>query len=99
MFTFRLSCVSIVLLAVAAFNPTRFSSHSKHDVQMTSENKISINKILSTAVIAASLLSTPAFAKEGAGAKFSFFGDSDFSSPYTVNEKREVSCATCLGPI
>jgi hypothetical protein len=34
-------------------------------------------------------MGSPVLAKEGVGAKFSFFGDGDASSPFTVNENRE----------
>ncbi len=39
-------------------------------------------------MIASTMLSLPAFAVDGAGAKLSFFGDAP-STPYTIDENRE----------
>eukprot|EP00607_Mallomonas_marina_P011243 CAMPEP_0182416130 /NCGR_PEP_ID=MMETSP1167-20130531/265_1 /TAXON_ID=2988 /ORGANISM="Mallomonas Sp, Strain CCMP3275" /LENGTH=185 /DNA_ID=CAMNT_0024588589 /DNA_START=159 /DNA_END=716 /DNA_ORIENTATION=- len=55
---------------------------------MSAEQPSAVSKIVGTAVLAASMFSLPAFAVEGAGAKFSFFGGGA-SSPFTIDEKRE----------
>ena len=58
---------------------------------MTAESS-STSKAVGAAVVASTIFSgLPAIAAEGAGAKLSFFGDKDVSSPFTVNEKREDS--------
>lgn len=44
---------------------------------------------MSIAVVASTIFSGAAFAKEGAGAKLSFFGDDAYSSPFTITESRE----------
>jgi hypothetical protein len=85
----RLAILAILSVAVvaSAFSPARVA-RSRSSVQMSSENP-SLSKIFSAALLASTLLAGPVFAKEGAGAKLSFFGDDAASSPFTVNEKRE----------
>ncbi len=56
---------------------------------MNTEESSWLKKVAGVALIGASLISTPVWAKEGAGAKISFFGDADASSPYTLSENRE----------
>ena len=73
------------LSCVVAFQPTRFSAKRTEISMNVQSNPL---KIAGALLIGASLLGSPAFAKEGAGAKFSFFGDSS-STPYTLNENRE----------
>ena len=46
-------------------------------------------RIVGAALIASTLFGGAAFAKEGAGAKLSFFGDESSSSPFTITEQRE----------
>ena len=86
---FRFVVAFAVLAVVAAFGPAgRFGARS---LQMTSANK-QIAKAFSAAAIAASLAGgLPAFAAEGAGPKYSFFGmgGPDTSSPFVVTENRE----------
>ena len=48
-----------------------------------------VQKYFGAALIAASLMSTPTWAKEGAGAKISVFGNNDMSSPFSEAENRE----------
>jgi hypothetical protein len=55
---------------------------------MATENP-SLQKIVGAALLASSLFVGPAFAKEGASPKLSFFGDESVSSPYTISEARE----------
>jgi hypothetical protein len=91
---FRFAVVFAVCFAVvAAFGQQgRFGARS---LQMTSANK-QIAKAFSAVAVAASLAGAlPANAVEGAGPKFSFFGmgGPDTSSPFVVNEDREV-CST-----
>ena len=87
---FRFVVVFAILAVVAAFGPAgRFGARS---LQMTSANK-QIAKAFSAVAVAASLAGAlPANAVEGAGPKFSFFGmgGPDTSSPFVVNEDREV---------
>jgi len=74
------------VLAVSAFTSSRFVSRSKMSMAV---DQPSMKKAFGAALIATSLLgSMPAFAKEGAGAKFGFFTNSDLSSPF-VEEDRE----------
>lgn len=73
------------LACVSAFQPARLSS-KRSEVVMSAQP--SATKIVGAALLGASLLAGPAFAKEGASPKFSFFGDSA-STPYTLSENRE----------
>jgi hypothetical protein len=73
------------LSCVVAFQPTRFSVKKSEVVMAAQPNPF---KIVGAAVIGASLLASPVFAKEGTGAKLNFFGDAK-SSPFTLDENRE----------
>ena len=73
------------LSCVVAFQPTRFSSKKSEMVMSAQPNAL---KIATAALISASLMGSPVFAVEGAGPKFSFFGDSA-STPFTITENRE----------
>lgn len=78
---FRLTIALIVLTAVAAFAPLS-SRISNSKLSMTNEN-LSMKKIFGGFVIASSLLSSvPAFAVEGAGPSYEFFGNNAPSSPF-----------------
>jgi hypothetical protein len=50
---------------------------------------VSKPRMIGVALVASSLFSGAAIAKEGAGAKQSFFGDDAYSSPFTYSENRE----------
>lgn len=80
---FRFIVVLATLLVVAAFSPAAVKRTNVNTVSM-----VQPSKIFTAAVIASSVMVSPVLAKEGAGAKFGFFG-SDVSSPFTVNEDRE----------
>lgn len=85
----RLAILAILSVAVvaSAFSPARIA-RSRFSVQMSSETP-SISKVFGAALLASTLFAGPVLAKDGAGAKLSFFGDDAASSPFTVNEKRE----------
>ena len=82
----KLFALFAVISCVFGFQPARVS----RKVELTmSAKQPSFFKTAGIALLGASLMGSPVLAKEGAGAKFSFFGDGDASSPFTVNENRE----------
>lgn len=83
---FKFVVVLAILATVFGFAPSRFAARTQ--VSMAAE-KPSASKIFGAALLASSLMVNPVFAKEGTGAKLSFFGDGAASSPFTVNEDRE----------
>ena len=85
----RLAILAILSVAVvaSAFSPARVA-RSRSSVQMASETP-SVSKFLGAAMLASTIFAGPVFAKEGAGAKLSFFGDDSASSPFTITESRE----------
>ena len=91
---FRLATLFAIVSCVFGFQPARISR--KCDVTMSAQP--SFLKTAGAVLIGASLFGTPVLAKEGAGAKLSFFGDSDFSSPYTLSEKREDAIYSPYSP-
>ena len=83
----RLALIALLsVTAVCAFAPARVA-RATASVKMAAETP-SAAKMIGAALVASTMFSMPVFAKEGAGAKLSFFGDSDYSSPFTTNEKR-----------
>eukprot|EP01041_Mallomonas_annulata_P003936 gene3936-7864_t len=88
MIAIRVVQLAVTLIAVSAFVPSKLVSQARGDIKMSAE-KPSAAKIFGAAMLAASMVSMPVFAKEGAGAKLSFFGDDSKSSPYTLTENRE----------
>lgn len=92
---FRLVAILAVISCVFGFQPARVSR--KVELTMAAQQP-SIFKTAGIALLGASLLGTPVLAKEGAGAKLSFFGDSDFSSPFTVTENREDALYSPYSP-
>ena len=97
MISARLAVLLLTISLVVAFVPSRFAVKSRHVLEMSSNAKTAINSI-SAALIASSVLSMPVFAVDGAGAKLSFFGDSDYSSPFTINEDREDAIYSPYSP-
>ena len=81
---FALLSVSVV----CALSPARNARATRSSTQMASETP-SLSKMIGAALVASTLLAGPVFAKDGAGAKLSFFGDDSFSSPFTITEARE----------
>ena len=79
-------CLLAVIASVYSLRLSR--PVCQNEVKM-SISQPSIFKSVGVALLGASMLASPVLAKEGAGAKLSFFGDSDLSSPYTVSENRE----------
>ena len=74
-----------ILSSVLAFQPaTRVATGNKIAMSM----KPNIVKQVGAVLLGSLMIGTPVLAKEGAGAKFSFFGDSA-STPFTLNENRE----------
>ena len=83
----RLALIALLASMVGAFQPTRVA-RSSSQVQMKADTP-SAAKLFGAALVASTMFSIPAFAKDNAGAKLSFFGDDSYSSPFTVNEARE----------
>ena len=82
----RLLVVLAILAVAAAFGPARMAVRST--MQMSAERP-NMAKVIAAGIMSASLFGSAAFAVEGASPKQSFFGDSQFSSPFTINENRE----------
>jgi len=83
----RLLVVLALIAVAAAFGPARMAVRSSR-MQMSAERP-NMAKVIAAGVMSASLFGSAAFAVEGASPKQSFFGDSQYSSPFTVNENRE----------
>jgi hypothetical protein len=81
----RFFVLLVALCSAFSFNPMGMSRYSK--VQMNAE-KSSPAKVLGAAIAATLLVGSPVFAKDGEGAKLSFFGNAGYSSPF-VEEQRE----------
>ena len=79
----------IFLLFIVCFSATQALKQSRVRASTIMKSDMNFNKFFGAALVASSMLSTPVFAKDGAGAKLSFFGDGELSSPFTVNEARE----------
>lgn len=92
---FKLLSILAVFSCVFGFQPTRVSR--KVELTMSAQQP-SFFKTAGIALLGASLMGTPVLAKEGAGAKLSFFGDGESSSPFTVNEKREDAIYSPYSP-
>ena len=88
MISLRLTILLVAISMAIAFVPTKTVLKSDKLMEMTLNAKTAV-KSISAALIASSVLSMPVFATEGAGAKLSFFGGEDYSSPFTINEDRE----------
>mmetsp|Transcript_21375 Transcript_21375/g.29409 ORF Transcript_21375/g.29409 Transcript_21375/m.29409 type:complete len:215 (-) Transcript_21375:144-788(-) len=84
---FKFAITSFFIASAGAFNP--LGSATMGRMQMTVEKPASVSKIVGAAIVASSIISSPVFAKEGAGAKISVFGDADISSPFAAAENRE----------
>lgn len=83
---FNVVIAALLFASANAFNPLGSATMSR--MQMTAE-KPSVQKVVGAAIIASSMLASPVFAKEGAGAKISIFGNNDISSPFAESEVRE----------
>lgn len=77
--------VLVVLVAVAVATAFHGSRMHNRAMQM-SMSAGQVNKVLSAAAIATSILATPAFAKEGAGAKIGIFSNDAVSSPFAFDD-------------
>ena len=91
---FKLVSILAIISSVFGYQPARFSRKS----EVTMASQPSFLKSATAVLIGASLFGTPVFAKEGAGAKLSFFGGNDFSSPFTLSEKREDAIYSPYSP-
>ena len=81
----KLFVLLALLSSVLSFQPaTRVSTGSKIAMSV----KPNLVKQVGVALLGSLMLGAPVLAKEGTGAKFSFFGDSA-STPFTLNEDRE----------
>lgn len=87
MFIIKFFAIFAAISCVLGFQPIRVSR--KVELSMSASKQPSFFKSAGIALLGASLFGSPVFAKEGAGAKFSFFGADVASSPFTVNENRE----------
>jgi hypothetical protein len=78
----------VVLLAIIAVS-FGFKPMNQMRSQMTmSTEKPNALKVIAATLLASSMIGAPVMAKEGVGAKYSFFGDAA-SSPFIVTEDRE----------
>ena len=84
----RLVVLLAFLAVAAAFGPARMTVRSTRSMEMAAERP-NMGKVLAAGLMASSLFGNVAVAVEGAAPKQSYFGDNQFSSPFTLNENRE----------
>lgn len=84
----RFVLVLTFVLATVAFNNNAKSALKLNTKWHMNYQKNAV-KVVGAALIASSMISAPVFAKEGAPAKISVFGNNDMSSPFSENEARE----------
>jgi len=93
----RLALIALLSVSVVcAFAPSRVA-RARSSIDMATENP-SASKLIGAALMASTMFSMPVFAKDGTGAKLSFFGDKTASSPFTVSENREDSIYSPYSP-